>query len=206
MTKLSLLIELLKCKICKSILDDPVLIPCGESVCACHITTGEFLKSRHSDVCLICEQIHQAPIEGYSKNRTLDLVIDIIIEINDEEVIKEKSYSNFPKPFLIENAAQKTLNSSKTVSQNKQNTIAICGLTFSQIAQKRKIVYTSSSSSIPELIPMKKTITVPLPNQNANPQKLGYNTILSANNPIIRKKVMVVRSLIMIILIKLYII
>ena len=56
MTKLSLLIELLKCKICKSILDDPVLIPCGESVCACHITTGEFLKSRHSDVCLICEQ------------------------------------------------------------------------------------------------------------------------------------------------------
>jgi hypothetical protein len=48
--------DLIKCKICKQILRKPVLLPCGETVCAEH---EELFKNKYTAKCKLCSKTHK---------------------------------------------------------------------------------------------------------------------------------------------------
>ncbi len=65
---------LLNCKICKDVLVDPVLLPCGETICKAH--TDMISKGK----CASCTGTHTVPKEGFLENRILKDQLDY--EIN----------------------------------------------------------------------------------------------------------------------------
>lgn len=59
----------LKCDHCKTILKDPIALPCGYSICSQHVEQFQGVP------CLLCQQIHRGP---YQKNLKLSRVIDLL--------------------------------------------------------------------------------------------------------------------------------
>ncbi len=66
--------DLFNCKICEDILVNPILLPCGETVCKPH--TDEISKGK----CVFCSGTHIAPKEGFPENRIVKHQLDL--EIN----------------------------------------------------------------------------------------------------------------------------
>lgn len=65
----------IKCANCSSILDSPVLLPCGHSICKSHVIgTNSFI------VCSKCESKHKIPKVGFLDNKSLAEIIAIQIQ------------------------------------------------------------------------------------------------------------------------------
>jgi len=65
--------DLFNCKICEDILVNPILLPCGETVCKPH--TDEISKGK----CVFCSGTHIAPKEGFPENRIVKHQLDLDI-------------------------------------------------------------------------------------------------------------------------------
>lgn len=62
----------IKCTLCQNVLDSPVILPCGESICSKHVEACE--KERL--YCLFCQVDHVIPESGnFPCNRRLDAII-----------------------------------------------------------------------------------------------------------------------------------
>jgi len=61
---------LFNCKLCKDVLVDPVILPCGETVCKAH--TGEISQ----DKCILCPEIHRAPQNGFPTNKIVTNLLE----------------------------------------------------------------------------------------------------------------------------------
>jgi len=69
--------DLFNCKVCKGVLVDPILLPCGETVCKAH--TDEIRKGK----CMLCDGSHIVPKEGFLENRIVkDMLENRANEIN----------------------------------------------------------------------------------------------------------------------------
>ena len=69
--------DLLTCNFCNCIFEDPVFLPCHESICLKHV---EEIKPRDDSAdeirCPFCAELHQIPSIGFSKNKRFAGLID----------------------------------------------------------------------------------------------------------------------------------
>ena len=74
--------EPLQCSICLNTLKNPVLIPCGHSICSHHQLNEQFIH------CKPCNQNHEVPTTGFIRNKCLENLIQRDIESS----LKGKKY------------------------------------------------------------------------------------------------------------------
>lgn len=67
--------DIIKCQICKKILNSPVSLPCGESICRAHIL------DKTQIFCLECHKPHPIPSEGFVACRTVEKIIQRKIDM-----------------------------------------------------------------------------------------------------------------------------
>ena len=85
-----------ECEICNEIFEQPILLPCGKTICNKHVSdmtnTSKRIKTEVSDErkvkihCSLCHCDHIQPIDGFE----IDKSIEKLIELNSEKI-------NFPK-------------------------------------------------------------------------------------------------------------
>jgi hypothetical protein len=63
--------ELFNCKYCSNILQDPVILPCGETICKKH--SEDITKMK----CLVCSDIHSMSKHGFPVNAFAQSQLDI---------------------------------------------------------------------------------------------------------------------------------
>ena len=62
---------------CKMIFQNPVTLPCGYSLCEQHLTEYD-----DKFECSFCHDQHQIPKNGFSTNKTIDLLLESFFEID----------------------------------------------------------------------------------------------------------------------------
>jgi len=62
--------DLFNCKICEDVLVDPIILPCGETVCKAH--TDQISKEK----CLLCSETHLVPKKGFLENRIVKNLLE----------------------------------------------------------------------------------------------------------------------------------
>jgi len=94
--------DLFNCKVCKGVLEDPIFLPCGETVCKAH--TDEIIKGN----CMVCSGAHQVTHDGFPENKFAKNLLKNKISLNfsqfDEynKIIKDLS-NNLKEIYLIRN-------------------------------------------------------------------------------------------------------
>lgn len=63
--------ELLKCKYCQERLENPVVLPCGETICEEHIREED-----EQIECKICCKKHEIPVSGLTRNKLVARLIE----------------------------------------------------------------------------------------------------------------------------------
>ncbi len=58
------------CRLCQKVLEDPISLPCGESVCKAHT------DAISQDRCLFCTENHIAPQNGFPSNKFVKNLLD----------------------------------------------------------------------------------------------------------------------------------
>jgi chromosome segregation ATPase len=61
------ILDSIKCTECKHVLDSPILLHCGHSICDYHVKPGA--KDFH---CSVCDIVHVVPRSGFSRNLALE--------------------------------------------------------------------------------------------------------------------------------------
>jgi hypothetical protein len=87
----------LKCAICKNILDTPVLLPCGNSICKKHVSQ----EMKEYD-CPLCADLHQIPAGGFYPIKALEKQLRAHVQclsIPSEYETALKSVKSFEKQF-----------------------------------------------------------------------------------------------------------
>lgn len=84
----------IKCNICKSIFESPVILPCNHSICKDHTETSEEIK------CNKCGRNHKVPNHGFPENESLaEIIAAQVHKINlgkVHEKAKEDTESLYP--------------------------------------------------------------------------------------------------------------
>jgi len=58
------------CKLCQDVLVDPILLPCGETVCKAH--RDQISKGK----CIFCSEVHKAPQYGFPSNKIVTNLLE----------------------------------------------------------------------------------------------------------------------------------
>ncbi len=155
---------ILSCKLCEKILDRPVILPCGETVCGKH---EEQFKSRETARCKICDKDHElGESENFITNKVVECFLageisrldfgenykqafKLLTELNDaqanydeikgtsEGILLEKCQAMRNKVDLIrEEIIQKVNNCSKKVLADIDSYEANCKLNLSYLDSK----------------------------------------------------------------------
>ena len=66
----NLLGESINCKSCGKILKQPVVLPCGHSICKCHETENQNIE------CIKCNKSFEIPVDGFAPNRDLESLLE----------------------------------------------------------------------------------------------------------------------------------
>jgi len=103
--------DLFNCKLCKNVLVDPILLPCGETVCKAH--TDELSKGK----CMSCYGAHIVPKEGFLENRIVKHQLDL--RINNINL----NYSQFKKNNKIIQDLNKKLKETVAIRNDPENYI-----------------------------------------------------------------------------------
>lgn len=76
--------ELITCKFCEHRLIDPIVLPCGETICAEHAhPDSSYVK------CMLCQNLHEIPEKGFPRNKS----IARSLEMGIDRVMYGKGYS-----------------------------------------------------------------------------------------------------------------
>jgi len=78
--------DLFNCKLCKGVLKDPIILPCGETVCKVH--SDEISKGK----CMSCSGAHLVPKDGFLENRIVKHQLDFEINKINFNFSKFKGY------------------------------------------------------------------------------------------------------------------
>lgn len=72
--------NVIKCKFCKSLIESPIVLPCGISICKKHELDS---RNENTLLCVACEMDHPIPENGFYPNHALQAMIDTrIIELD----------------------------------------------------------------------------------------------------------------------------
>ncbi len=104
--------DLFNCKLCKNVLVDPILLPCGETVCKAH--TDELSKGK----CMSCYGAHIVPKEGFLENRIVKHQLDF--EINNINL----NFSQFNDYYKIIQDLKKNLKEIELIRKDPEDYIA----------------------------------------------------------------------------------
>ena len=63
---------------CKLILQNPVALPCGDSLCQHHLET----MANDQFECCFCNRIHKIPEDGFSINKTINQLVENYFEMD----------------------------------------------------------------------------------------------------------------------------
>lgn len=67
--------DLFNCQLCKKLLENPVILPCGETLCKKDL--GEFITSEDRLRCPFCTKEHLQTSEGFPMDRRIQKMIDL---------------------------------------------------------------------------------------------------------------------------------
>ena len=106
--------DLIKCPSCASILSDPRILPCGNSMCHDCIVL-QLNKAKTGLKCVICKDFHELPASGFIRNQGLANLANV----KPNEVYRSKSVRDFKSDLnrILENT--KTLESDLRMGQHK---------------------------------------------------------------------------------------
>ena len=90
-----ILCDAMKCSECENMLEKPVILPCGESVCRKHIPVvakegGENPKF----YCKVCDDSHHVPSDGFPANKALEKFFNMGKEYTEAVKIKLSNYKD----------------------------------------------------------------------------------------------------------------
>lgn len=68
------------CRECYEIFNEPVILPCGETICKEHVSMMFENSNNESNACDYCEEVHEIPKNGFPINKAIKLIIDSIKE------------------------------------------------------------------------------------------------------------------------------
>jgi hypothetical protein len=95
----------LKCKLCNSIVDEPIRLPCNRFVCRKH--RSEFIRKQTS--CTFCDQIHDISRNDWQVDSTMNELLNITRDARQNELKK-----------LVENYSTKITEYRQMQEQNCQ--------------------------------------------------------------------------------------
>ena len=77
MFKIDQLKSSVACDLCNKLLVDPILIPCGNSICKTHLNEliNNMPKEKNTFICCICQDGHQIPKNGFMIQKKLQNLI-----------------------------------------------------------------------------------------------------------------------------------
>jgi len=103
---------LFDCKLCKNVLVDPILLPCGETVCKAH--TDEISKGK----CTFCSEFHKAPQYGFPSNKIVKNLLEK--RVNNINL----KFSQFNDCNKIIQHLNKNLKEIETIQKDPENYIS----------------------------------------------------------------------------------
>ena len=106
MYKLEKLNSILKCKLCFNILHDPIILPCGKTICKSH--SSEVNKSQ----CPLCPEIHVMPGKGFPMNEVVQELLEI--ELNKLNI----NFKHFDECKLLIRELKTSLNGIETLEKD----------------------------------------------------------------------------------------
>lgn len=84
--------SILQCDICKNLLEEAVLLPCGYTVCKQHTEDAEPNSSSASSLCSFCSSIHHGP---YVKNLKIIKLVDLFKSVKNSCNRLEESINKY---------------------------------------------------------------------------------------------------------------
>lgn len=69
--------QILICKICNECYEDPVILPCGKSICSKHAISDKEAAKDNVFKCLFCVKNHPISSDGFIKNEELNKLLDV---------------------------------------------------------------------------------------------------------------------------------
>ena len=106
MYKLEKLNSILKCKLCFNLLHDPILLPCGKTICKSH--SSEVNKSQ----CPLCPETHVMPGKGFPMNEVVQELLEI--ELNKLNI----NFKHFDECKLLIRELKTSLNGIETLEKD----------------------------------------------------------------------------------------
>ena len=83
MNKIELLKNSLNCAVCKATLNNPIILPCSNTICQQHVSESSIETTKYS--CCICNQNHDIPNDGFIVNSLAKNIIDSVVFAADED-------------------------------------------------------------------------------------------------------------------------
>ncbi len=104
--------DLFECKICKDLLVDPIILPCGETVCNVHT------EKISEDNCLLCTEMHISPKSGFPSNKIVKNQLDL--EINKTKL----DFTQFNEYHVILRELNRNLKEIDALRKNPEDYIS----------------------------------------------------------------------------------
>jgi WD40 repeat protein len=83
-----------KFKNCNLIYENPIILPCGKTLCKCHLD-----KFKEKFECCLCFNEHEIPEEGYVINESIRKKIDNYLQLNPIRKMIKESFDNLSLSF-----------------------------------------------------------------------------------------------------------
>ena len=113
MYKLEKLNSTLNCKLCSHLLHDPILLPCGKTICNAH--SSEVNENQ----CLLCPEIHVMPGKGFPMNEAIQEQLEI--ELNKLNI----NFKHFDECKLLITELKVSLNGLETLERDPVTSLNI---------------------------------------------------------------------------------
>ena len=88
--------ELINCKLCFDILKEPIKLPCNNYICKAH--ENEFEDGKM--VCILCNQIHSIPEQGWKIDDNMQSMVDHLKAIH-KNIVEDKNYKELKERINI---------------------------------------------------------------------------------------------------------
>ena len=67
--------RLIICKLCHETLEDPIILPCGKTICSKHL-----IDETNSFKCDLCDNLHDKTVDKFPVNQTVNELLQICDE------------------------------------------------------------------------------------------------------------------------------
>ena len=104
-----------KCNLCNELLERPIILPCGETICEKDLRT--LYNNAEMFQCTLCDEEHQQPKRGFPSNRNVQKMLDL--QVNQIDLSKNHpKYDECKKMFR---EIEKYLKESDLIGKDPEN-------------------------------------------------------------------------------------